>query len=178
MTTFRDSIYVSLGGNLGNVPHTLTQAIRKLCTLDWVKKTAVSRCYMTSPVGVRRQPWFYNVCVRLDPVYEGDPVKMLMDFQRIESQLGRYRTRQKAGAPRPIDIDFLLWGHRVINRFAYPSLILPHPRMATRAFVLAPLAELLDGQTIIPGHRQMINELLVRSLSDPKQKICVLPQAI
>jgi len=123
--------YLSLGSNMGDRQGNLERAIDLLS--QRLKVTSVSSVYDTEPVGDINQPRFLNlVCqvnTRLAP-------EALLLAKGIESKLGRIG---KSGAPRPIDIDILFYGDQVMNM---PGLAIPHPRLAERAFVLVPLAEI------------------------------------
>ena len=112
---------------------------------------AVSSVYETEPIGYREQPDFWNLAVRL--VTRLDPAALLSAAQAIETARGR--TRPFHNAPRTLDIDLLLYGDLVL---AEPELVLPHPRLAERAFALAPLAE-LDPQLVHPVTHLRIAEM-------------------
>ena len=125
-------VYFGLGSNLGNRQHNLDMALDFLSQRLQVEK--VSPVYDTEPIGNTNQPRFLNmVCqvfTRLMP--EG----LLALAKAIESKMGR---SGKSNEPRPIDIDILLYGDKVIET---PELVIPHPRMMERAFVLVPMAEI------------------------------------
>lgn len=125
--------YLSLGSNVGNREGNLRMAIARLENAGHVE--AVSSFYETEPVEVTDQPWFINCAVKL--VTNKPPQDLLADILAIERSMGRERTRPKG--PRNIDIDVLLYGERVVNE---PGLTIPHPGLAERMFVLAPLAEI------------------------------------
>ena len=126
------SIYLGLGTNLGDRERNLQDAIESLS--KEMKVLSVSSPYDTEPVGKTDQPRFLNivcgVSTRLSP--EG----LLALAKGIEGKMGR---RGRTGEPRTIDIDILLYGDIVIKQ---PDLVIPHPRMAERAFVMVPLAEI------------------------------------
>lgn len=109
-----------------------------------------SRVFLTNPQDAPGQPWFHNQAARLevDPD-RWTPEGFLRACLEIESAMGR--VRGGAGPePRTIDLDLLLWGNEVIES---ESLTLPHPRMAGRAFVLAPLAEIVPNLVLPTGER-------------------------
>ena len=126
-------VYLSLGSNLGDRAANLRAAISNLSDLGAVTK--VSSFYETEPMEFREQPWFLN-CV-LEMKTDLPAVDFLAAIQAIESELGRNRAINKG--PRTLDIDILLFGSSVL---ASCDLILPHPAMHTRRFVLEPLAEI------------------------------------
>ncbi len=124
--------YLGLGSNLGNRGDNLDMALKLLA--QRMKMGKVSSIYDTGPIGNTDQPRFLNIAcevfTRLSP--EG----LLALAKGIEVKMGR---RGKSGQPRTIDIDILLYGNFVINT---PDLVIPHPGMAERSFVLVPLAEI------------------------------------
>jgi len=132
-------IYIGLGANLGNRAANLGMALRYLSPLAVVEE--VSSLYETTPVGPpsasswERQPNFYNAVCRISSGLA--PLALLRYLKSIEFEIGR--RPDGSWAPRPIDLDFLLYGEDVV---AVDGLALPHPRLAERAFVLAPLAEI------------------------------------
>ena len=131
--------YIALGSNLdselGTRKETLSAAIRRLGCLGRV--AARSSLYETEPVGYRDQPAFLNAVVALDTQLE--PLALLRELLAIERESGRDRTHGPLKGPRTLDLDLLLMGDRV---FADEELSLPHPALAQRRFVLAPLAEI------------------------------------
>ena len=129
--------YLSLGSNVGDREGNLRTAIDRLNDLGHVE--TVSSFYETEPVEVTDQPWFINCAVKL--ITNRSPQELLAGVLRIERSMGRERTRPKG--PRNIDIDILLYGDQVI---AEPGLTIPHPGLAERMFVLAPLAEIAPEQ--------------------------------
>ncbi len=127
------SVYLGLGSNVGNRLGNLRMALRLLAPLCRVEET--SSLYETAPLGVEAQPPFYNAVCRVSTGLE--PRGLLRHLKNIEFQIGR-RPGVHWG-PRPIDMDIILYGDAVVEE---PDLIVPHPRLAERAFVLVPLAKL------------------------------------
>jgi len=128
--------YLSLGSNLGDREAHLREAISRLKTTGSVR--ALSSFYETQPVELTNQPWFLNCVLALET--EQTPRELLKSALSIEAGMGRMRLRDKG--PRNIDIDVLLFGDRIVDE---PGLKIPHPAIAARRFVLAPLAEIAPG---------------------------------
>lgn len=130
--------YLSLGANLGERGETLRQALRALSHLEQTRLIAVSPFYETAPWGKLDQPPFLNAAAAVETSLE--PLALLRGCQRIEQQLGRVR-HEHWGA-RTIDIDLLhIPGVSLRSR----DLILPHPYLTQRAFVLRPLLDIAPG---------------------------------
>jgi len=129
-------IFVGLGSNLGDRQEHLRRAV--LAVRDSVAITRVSSVWLTEPIGLREQPFFYNAAVRGRS--DLDPRALLDALLSVERSLGRRRGKEDVPmGPRTIDLDLLLYDDLEIDE---PGLVLPHPRMAQRRFVLAPLAEI------------------------------------
>ncbi|MCL0028755.1 2-amino-4-hydroxy-6-hydroxymethyldihydropteridine diphosphokinase [Dehalococcoidia bacterium] len=145
-------VYLGLGGNLGDRAGNLRRGAAQLA--ERMGETEVSSIYRTTPVGLAIQPEYYNMVVR---VWTRLTVFELMHVIRmIETDAGR--TRKILNGPRTLDIDILLFGPMVLNS---PSVIVPHPRLIERYFVLEPLAELAPSLRH-PVLRQTFTELLSR----------------
>lgn len=138
--------YLGLGGNLGDRRQYLAGAIHALNGELGIRVESVSSVYETKPVGVVDQPDFLNLVAQI--ATELSARELLARCLRIEADLGRVRTER--WGPRTIDIDVLWFDGKTVDE---PDLVLPHPRMLARAFVLVPLAEIaplisLDGMRI------------------------------
>lgn len=136
--------YVGLGSNLGDRVASLAAALRELDALDGVTVAGVSGAYESEPWGGIEQPAYANAVAALD--VEGDATALLAETQRIERALGRLPGVRFG--PRTIDIDLLLFGMR---RIATPDLVVPHPRLLERDFVVTPLLEIAPGVTLPDG---------------------------
>jgi 2-amino-4-hydroxy-6-hydroxymethyldihydropteridine diphosphokinase len=147
--------YVAVGANLGDREATIRAALAKLEALPGVSVQAVSRLIETDPVGpVPDQPRFLNGAARLETTLA--PRELLEALLRVEVELGRVR-EGRTGGPRTIDLDLLLFEEWQLDE---PGLILPHPRLHERRFVLEPLLELEPGLKV-PG-KGTVEGLLAR----------------
>jgi 2-amino-4-hydroxy-6-hydroxymethyldihydropteridine diphosphokinase len=146
-----NTVYLSLGSNLGDREVALRAALRLLQASD-LRIVRFSPIYETEPQDLKAQPWFLNLVVEAET--DLFPRQLLARVQKIERQLGRKRTVAKG--PRSIDIDILLYGDSVIST---ADLVVPHPRMAERRFVLEPLAQ-LTPELRHPVLKRTIRELL------------------
>jgi len=144
--------YIGLGSNLGDRGAALQSALDLLGD-DVV---AASSLRETDPVGYLDQPRFLNAAAALETGLE--PRALLDRLLEVERELGRTRDGPRFG-PRTIDLDLLLYADRVIDE---PGLVVPHPRLAERRFVLEPLAE-LDPDLVVPGLGR-VSDLLARLL--------------
>lgn len=128
-------VYLSLGSNLGDSMSSLGAAVRLLRGLDRVAVRAVSSVYKTEAVGKVDQPSFLNMAVEIETDLE--PLELLEAVKETERQLGRLPGER--WGPRPIDIDLVLWGDRIVES---ERLTIPHRAFRERAFVLVPLNEI------------------------------------
>ena len=125
--------YIGLGSNLGNSLANLGTAIALM--RRFAVEVQPSPVYRTSPQGFRNQPTFYNSVCRISTRLT--PFQLMGQLLGIEAAVGRHRTFRNA--PRILDLDILLYNRLVLES---PPLVLPHPRMAERLFVLRPLADI------------------------------------
>ena len=126
---------IALGSNLGDRSKNLLIAVEHLRALGQVE--AVSSFHDTTPVGYLDQPRFLNAAATLRTGLP--PQALLRALLNIERTMGRDRANVPAKGPRAIDLDLLLYGSETLDT---PDLVLPHPAMHERVFVLAPLAEI------------------------------------
>ncbi len=127
--------YIGLGSNLGESHVTVLAAMDAIADLDGVVLMRQSSLYGSAPVDAVGAD-FVNAVVEVQTVLK--PLALLAALQALESRAGRHRSYRNA--PRTLDLDILLYGDKKMQS---PDLILPHPRMWERAFVLHPLAELV-----------------------------------
>lgn len=133
--------YIGLGGNVGEPARAMAAALAALRRHPGMELVAVSSLYRTPPWGKLDQPDFLNAAAGLATTLE--PRALLQACLDIERGLKRERTER--WGPRTIDIDVIAFGNRVIRE---EGLEIPHPRFASRAFVLVPLAEIAGDFTI------------------------------
>jgi 2-amino-4-hydroxy-6-hydroxymethyldihydropteridine diphosphokinase len=168
MTT--NTAYIGLGSNLpsiaGDPKATLIAAIARLGTLGTV--TAQSSFYETEPVGYTDQPHFLNAAVALQTKLP--PFELLDNLLAIEREFGRDRAQTLAKGPRTLDLDLLLMDGIVLK---HDRLILPHPEMALRRFVLAPLAAIAPG-VIHPSLGKTIAVLLKEVGDDGQNRVAAV----
>ncbi|HEV2712286.1 MAG TPA: 2-amino-4-hydroxy-6-hydroxymethyldihydropteridine diphosphokinase [Gaiellaceae bacterium] len=137
-------VYIGLGSNLGDREATIRRALELLAAQEDIEVEAVSSLRETDPVGYEDQPRFLNGAAALRT--EVSARSLLKRLQAVERELGRDRSGPRFG-PRTIDLDLLLYGGDVIEE---PGLVVPHPRLGERRFVLEPLSE-LDESLEVPG---------------------------
>jgi 2-amino-4-hydroxy-6-hydroxymethyldihydropteridine diphosphokinase len=136
--------YVGLGSNIGERERMIWGAIHMLAFNPEVDVVAVSSIRETEPVGLLDQPRFLNAAAALET--DLGPQALLELLLTVERELGRTRDGPRFG-PRTIDLDLLLYEDEAVDE---PGLIVPHPRLRERRFVLEPLAE-LDPDLVVPG---------------------------
>jgi len=159
--------YVGLGGNVDAPVTRLARAVEALQGLGSALRP--SALWRSAPWGPVEQPDYVNQVVALETRRSAEA--LLDTLLSLEVALGRDRARETRWGPRPIDLDLLSWGGAVINT---PRLTLPHPRLAARRFVLAPLCELAPD-LVLPGQQRTVRALLhacddvgwVERLADP-----------
>ncbi len=154
------SAFVGIGSNLGDKRLNCQRALDFLKKLPETRIVKVSSFYLTEPLGESAQPWFINLVVKIKT---GLNFKELFQWlKKIEYLLGRRPTFPQG--PRTIDLDLLIFGDLKVNE---PNLIIPHPRLHQRRFVLAPLSEVGKRQTH-PIFRQSFDFLLSHLTSNER----------
>lgn len=158
--------YLSLGSNLGNRIENINQAIERISAIHGVRLVNVSAYYETSPVGYLDQPDFVNCAVGIEA--DISPGQLLKSTMEIENEMGRMRSIR--WGPRVIDIDILLYGE---IKICHDNLVIPHPRMTERGFVMVPLAEIAPDIQILGGPSvkeialSLSDDHSIRKLDDP-----------
>jgi 2-amino-4-hydroxy-6-hydroxymethyldihydropteridine diphosphokinase len=146
---------IALGSNIGNRLANLREAYQQVVALNTIGAVVrTSSIYETSPVD--SQPGteeYFNAVMEIG--FDGSPISLLDRLLEIELKMGR-PSRRPRNSPRKIDLDVLYVGDLVLNE---PAIIVPHPRLAKRRFVLAPLAEILPG-LVLPGQSHCVSALL------------------
>ncbi len=138
--------YVGVGSNLGCPVTQVSTALRELAGLPGTRLVAVSRLYGNPPMGPQSQPDYVNAAAALDTTMT--PHALLGALHGIERAHGRVRGGERWG-PRTLDLDLLMYGEKCLDE---PTLRLPHPGIAERAFVLVPLADVAPADLEVPGH--------------------------
>ncbi len=129
--------YIGLGSNLGDCLENLQQAWQRLGELKGVKTLVLSSPYRSAPVGMESENWFVNAVGSLQTTMQ--PEELLAEMLAVETGLGRKRGLKDQPEDRTVDLDLLYWGDMACNK---PGIVLPHPEIANRLFVLLPLAEI------------------------------------
>jgi 2-amino-4-hydroxy-6-hydroxymethyldihydropteridine diphosphokinase len=156
--------YVGLGSNIGDRRRHLENAIRSLDQTPGIKVSRVARLYETDPIGPRQRS-FYNSAVEVQS--QLSPSDLMKTLLHIENSLGR--VRQQKWGPRSIDLDLLIYGARKVQE---RNLTIPHPHMAHRRFVMAPLCDLAPRHTHPVLKRQ--NRTLLRQLTPLGQRVTMV----
>ena len=152
------TVYLSLGTNLNNKKQNLINAYQELIKSN-IHIIKTSSIYETEPIGLKEQPVFYNMAVKAETSYS--PAELLEMILNMEIRM--VRERDVKGGPRIIDIDILLYEQMIVEK---KDLIIPHPEMHKRNFVLAPLEE-IDPDLIHPK----LNKELKSFIQENKEKV-------
>ncbi|OCA88442.1 2-amino-4-hydroxy-6-hydroxymethyldihydropteridine diphosphokinase [Bacillus sp. FJAT-27986] len=147
-----NKVYIGLGTNVGDRESNLKDAISELAAVPEIEIISLSSIYETNPVGYLEQGKFLNMVVCINTTF--DAQTLLVTCMKIEQNLGR--KREIRWGPRTIDLDILLYNQENI---VTKNLIVPHPRMLDRAFVVIPLVE-IDKDIILPNMEKPIREIM------------------
>ena len=144
--------YIGVGSNLGDKVHQCEQGLREILRVDRHRLLARSSLYKTQPLGYLDQDWFVNGAIKIETDLE--PLELLRSLKEIESRLGRRETFQ--WGPRAIDLDILFFDDEAIQT---GELIIPHPHLEERQFVLVPLVE-IERHLVHPVLQKTVLQLL------------------
>jgi 2-amino-4-hydroxy-6-hydroxymethyldihydropteridine diphosphokinase len=150
---------LGLGGNVGDVREAFRVAARRLGAAPGVRVVAASSIYRTAAVGPVTQDDFLNAVLVVETTISARALLTLL--LEVEREAGRDRTLGPRWGPRPLDLDLLLFGDEIIQE---PDLVVPHPRLSERRFVLEPLAEVLPV-FILPGTGLTVEQWRQRAAS-------------
>ncbi len=147
-----NSIFLSIGSNSGNRFNNIKRCIKEIKLTHGIKLLSHSRIYETEAMYNLNQSKFLNLVIKIESLIEPD--ELLNMFKKIESHMGR-NLNAHINSPRIIDIDILSYGDLVINN----ELVIPHPRIAERAFVLKPWTDIAPDYKL-PEINKTISELI------------------
>lgn len=163
----RHTVFISVGSNLGAALENCRRGVERLCADGAVRLTGRSRDYRTAPVDFTDQEWFVNLVVRV--VTSLTPPELLDRIQAVQRAAGRTRDTVRFG-PRVLDLDILLYDELVCDE---ARVVIPHPRMALRRFVLMPMCD------IDPGVRHPVTgesaAQMLAELGEAGQEVIELP---
>lgn len=148
--------FVGLGANLGDAAEAVRAALAALDGLPQTRCVCASSLYRTAPVDAAG-PDYVNAVAELATALQ--PLELLGELQALEQRAGRVRPYRNA--PRTLDLDLLLYGDVCMQT---PRLVLPHPRMGERAFVLLPLAEIAPAR-VTPAHSEALRGQRIERLA-------------
>src|SRR6201996_903150 len=158
---------IALGGNVGDVRATFKKAIANICGMTQAALLARSSDYTTPPWGEEDQARFVNACIEIETSL--DPHALLFVLHKVEQKFGRDRAREQRWGPRTLALDLIAYDDVAIDK---PELILPHPRLFERAFVMVPLAEIAPDR-LIGGRR--VGDALAALSTDGIERLADAP---
>ena len=151
--THLHQVYLSVGSNMGDPMSNCSRGLESLCADGQVRLLARSPFYRTQPVDYLEQDWFVNAALLVQTALA--PLDLLEKTQAIQVQMGRKDDAIRFG-PRILDLDIIFYGNQVIDT---PHLVVPHPRMHKRRFVLRPICD-IDPTVMHPVLGKTVRELL------------------
>jgi 2-amino-4-hydroxy-6-hydroxymethyldihydropteridine diphosphokinase len=154
----RHVTYIALGSNVGDKLPQCRKAISEILNIDRNRLLAQSSFYKTQPLSCTAQDWFVNGVIKLETELEAQ--ELLRSLKALESRLGRRETFR--WGPRTIDLDILFFDDEQIRS---EELVVPHPLLHERQFVLVPLAE-IDPHLLHPVLKRTVQELLTQLKED------------
>ncbi len=157
-------VYISAGSNMGDRAANCTTGIEMLVNKYGVKLIDKSRFYFTEPVDYKDQDWFVNGVYKIET--ELKPHDLLSVLKKIEKKLGRLKSGTRFG-PRPLDLDIIFYGNIVLNS---KDLVIPHPRMHKRRFVLEPLCD-IDYKMVHPVLQCRVKTLAIKTANNINQQV-------
>ncbi len=156
--------YIGLGSNIGDGLKTLALAWKEIAGTEQIQAVCISSPYCTEPVGMESENWFSNAVAEIETSFSAE--ELLGILQKIEKDFGRIRREGDVGyQDRTLDLDILLFGDTISRK---PLLMLPHPQMAKRRFVLEPLAEIAPD-LIHPVYGLTVSEMCVKLAGENKE---------
>ncbi|MFO7885646.1 MAG: 2-amino-4-hydroxy-6-hydroxymethyldihydropteridine diphosphokinase [Desulfobacteraceae bacterium] len=156
-------VFISIGSNMGDRYANCITGIDLLNSLETTSVTKVSDFYYTQPVDFTDQDWFVNGALELETGL--DPFVLMKQLKQLENHAGQFEKPVRFG-PRLLDLDIIFFGNRILN---HTDLIVPHPRMDKRCFVLKPLCDIASDFTH-PVSGEKVADLLkkIQHLKDQK----------
>jgi 2-amino-4-hydroxy-6-hydroxymethyldihydropteridine diphosphokinase len=155
--------YISVGSNMGDRLKNCRQGIKSLTASGPNRVLAQSRVYMTEPVDYKDQDWFINIMIKLETTL--DPFLLLDKIESIQQAAGRLQDEIRFG-PRVLDLDIIFFDDRMIDS---ERLVVPHPRMHQRRFVLKPICD-IDPTIMHPVLKKDMLALL-NGLGEDEQEV-------
>ena len=141
-----EEVFIGLGSNIGDSSTIVDQALIALGNISQCSLRASSSLYRSEAIGDIPQDDYINAVALIETSLE--PLELLLELQAIEYAYYRRREQEERWAPRTLDLDIILFGDRSIDD---SHLVIPHPQIAQRLFVLEPMFE-IDGDRFIPGY--------------------------
>ncbi len=159
-----ETAYLSIGSNLGDRYGNCIRGRDQVDTLDQTRVVSVSNFYRTEPVDFLDQAWFVNGALKIETRL--DPFALIDGLKAIERFMGQGEKQVRFG-PRIIDLDIVFYGQRIVHT---DRLIIPHPRMHKRCFVLKPLCDIAPGISH-PTMEKTMEQILQQIENDPGQEV-------